>query len=149
MAKDVPWALAAAVTAMPKLFSKSILRLTPQLYFPCRNCGLWRRQHVGKERKCPFASGCFDPTKPSQMKSADRIRLNDRIEVLRRQIIQRPSDQLEWLDGKVDELLTLASSDCSHKYDDGTDATDRQPVTVELDNKIHVICELCKEDWYE
>lgn len=134
---------------MPKLFSKSILRLTPTLYFPCRNCGLWRRQHVGSELKCPFASACFDATPPEKLSAKDRQRLTERIDVLRRQIIQRPSDQLEWLDGKVDELVTLATSGCSHKYDNGSDATDRHMVTVELDNKTHVICELCHEDWYE
>lgn len=124
-------------------------KVTPRFYFPCRCCGLWRRQHIGKERKCPFASGVFEPVAPENLSMAERLRLLDRIKRLQYQKVDRPRKELDELDTAIDGVVGEATKGCTHKDDQGGSLLDRQPVTVELDNKTHVKCELCDEDWYE
>lgn len=121
-------------------------KVTPSLYFPCRGCGLWRRQHVGKERKCPFDAGNFSPTHPRDLSAKGRIRLLERIERLQIQLVERPSKRLDELDSALDKLVMAASECCSHTYDNGATALDRQSTEH---GTVHVACELCKEDWYE
>ena len=147
MAKEDPSDPAAAGTVMLKRFSKSTLKkVTAELYFPCRHCGLWRRQHIGKEKKCPFDASCFEPKSPKELGATERNNLKDRLEILRNQIINKPSKVLEETDMKIDAIVTLATSDCSHQREDGTSLLDRQSTEH---GTVHTVCELCGEDWYE
>jgi len=122
-------------------------KLTPELYFPCRNCGKWRRQHVGSERKCLFQASCFEPKWPMEFTAAEREATLERLERLDRQLVEgarRRADDLEQVIGKINDAARFG---CTHVNDEGMGLLERH--APREGEKYHVICSLCGEDWYE
>jgi hypothetical protein len=125
----------------------ALATMTPEFYFPCRNCGQWRRQHVGSERKCLFQASRFAPKCPMDFTAAERESTIERLERLDRQLVERvrkKADDLEQAIGKINEA---ARAGCQHINDEGMGLLERH--APREGEKYHVICSLCEEDWYE
>jgi hypothetical protein len=123
--------------------------VTPSLYFPCANCGMWRRQHLGKERKCPFASSNFVATEAASLTARDRRRLLDRLTLLHVQKVEFPRRELDEIDVAIDGITTAAQAGCAHKDDDGSSLLETRLPHMGNPGRTHMLCPLCDEDWYE
>jgi len=121
-------------------------KLTPELYFPCRNCGQWRRQHVGKERKCLFQASRFEPKWPAEFNTAEREATLERTERLDHQLVERARKRADALEQVIGKINDAARFGCTHVNDEGMGLLERHAPRGE---KYHVICSLCGEDWYE
>jgi hypothetical protein len=122
--------------------------VTPELYFPCRNCGQWRRQHVGNERKCLFQASSFQPKFPSEFTTQEREATIDRAERLDRQLVEKVRQEADRLEQEIGKINEAARFGCTHVDEEGKNLLDRQ-VPAEISRHVHVICSLCGEDWYE
>ncbi len=121
--------------------------MTPELYFPCRSCGLWSRQHVGVMRKCMFQASCFEPKWPREFSAAEREATIERLERLTRQLVGRRRRKADALEQEIDKIHSAACAGCRHINDAGVVLLDRRDPYA--GQKYHVICSLCGEDWYE
>jgi hypothetical protein len=122
-------------------------KLTPERYFPCRNCGQWRREHAGKERKCLFQASRFEPKFPAEITSLEREALLGRLETLDRQLVGRLHKKADDNEQEIGKIHDVAASCCEHVNDEGMGLLERR-LAPEKD-KYHIICSLCGEDWYE
>lgn len=122
--------------------------LTPHLYLPCKHCGLWRRQHQGKNRKCLFDATTYAPVLPKDLTAKDRRRLLDRLAHLELQLVIRKREALEALEKDIDKVVMVATEGCPHEDDEGKSliAID-PPYGIEVHREHHT-CKLCSEDWW-
>lgn len=121
--------------------------MIPELYFPCRNCGQWRRQHVGKERKCLFQASNFEPKWPVEFTAAERESTLERLKRLDRQLVARARNKADDLEQAIGKINEAARAGCQHIDDQGMGLLARRALTET--EKYHVVCSLCEEDWYE
>jgi len=121
--------------------------LVAELYFPCRNCGQWRRQHVGSERKCLFQASCFEPKFPSEFTTHERESTLERVETLDRQLVGRLHSKADVFEQEIGKIHDAATFGCTHVNDEGMGLLERH--APREGEKYHVICLLCGEDWYE
>ena len=121
--------------------------LVAELYFPCKNCGKWRREHVGKERKCLFQASSFEPKFPSDFSTHERGATLERTERLGQQLVERARNRADTLEQEIGEINEAARHGCPHVDDNGMGLLERH--TPNEGEKYHVVCSLCQEDWYE
>jgi len=121
--------------------------VTPEFYFPCRNCGKWRRQHVGKEKKCLFQASCFEPKFPAEFNTAEREATLERLERLDKQLVEKLRTKADDLEHAIGLINAAARFGCFHTDDEGKGLLERH--APHEGEKYHVICSLCGEDWYE
>lgn len=128
-------------------------RMTPELYFPCRNCGQWRRAHVGSERKCLFQASRFEPKAPLDFTARERGDVLRRVQRLQHHLVERRQRALEAVEQEIGKISDAASSGCTHHADDGVSLLERYSPPPDdkgnIPTQVHVVCTLCDEDWYE
>ena len=118
-------------------------KFTTELYFPCKHCGKWRRQHIGKVRKCLFEATVFEPKKDVDLTDEQRYALLERCDVLRKQLVLPLEKITSTLDMYLDNLHTAAVTGCPHSD------TTAFPAINSPAGRVHVTCSLCNFDWYE
>ena len=124
-----------------------VKELIAALYHPCRNCGHWRRQHLGKEKKCLFQASNFEPKFPPDFTTKERVAMLDRAERLDQQMVERVRQRVDALEEQIGKLNDAARQGCPHVDDNGMGLLERH--APHEGEKYHVICSLCQEDWYE
>lgn len=126
---------------------KQNLSLPAALYLPCRNCGQWRRQHVGPERKCVFQASLYEPKEPRDLTSDERYQLIARIERLRKQILRPLEKENMRVEKRLDALTDIAGEGCTHRDEEGISLAERHDDPRYP--RIHFACSVCDYDWYE
>ncbi len=128
---------------LTKLFS-------PERYFPCRNCGRWRRQHLKVKglRKCPFDATFFVPKQAKELTAFERNEVQARVALLEHQLLRPAQKNVEALEKALDLLRDAAGKECPHKDEDG-DTIEKRPTSPGSKFGTYCVCTICHEDWYE
>ena len=127
-----------------------VRELIAALYYPCLNCGQWRRQHLGKEKKCLFQASNFEPKFPPDFTAKERVALLDRTERLDQQMVGQVRQRVDALEKQIGKINEAARHGCPHVDDNGMGLLEKySPQEGEKGEKYHVVCSLCEEDWYE
>lgn len=94
-----------------------------------------------------FQASSFKPKWPFELTAVEREAVIERCERLQLQLVERLRSKADLIEKAIGRIDDAARQGCRHVNDDGVNLLDRNLRIPS--SKVHVICSLCGEDWYE